>query len=402
MLNIIIISVSLVLGAYLAFSRRLAASANWKATVTPLASIMGSGFLVSAPLLAGIVGNLAVVCMAMLLVLAYMVGGAIRFNIRHFEPIENKGHGPAQDIAFLSRIVLAGAYFISVTYYLELLAAFLLKAVGMHSQVAANGITTLLLLTIGGIGMWRGLKELEAVEKYAVAFNLGMIGALLVSLAIYNVNMVLGGTWALPSISSVIDFHDLRVLLGLLIVVQGFETSRYLGDEHPAEQRIATMRAAQLVSTAIYLVFIALATVLFHDDLGADVTAIIGMTKPVAAVLPILLAVAAIGSQFSAAVADNEGAGGLIEDITERKVPIRYAYLLILLVTIVLTWSTNVNEIIAYASRAFALYYTLQCTVAWVVAWQMKDQHRRPMHLVTFAFLALVCFLVFALGIPSG
>jgi len=91
MLNIIIISVSLVVGGCLAFSRRLTASSNWKATVTPLASIMGSGFLVSAPLLAGIVGNLAVVCMALLLVLAYMVGGAIRFNIRHFEPIENIG-----------------------------------------------------------------------------------------------------------------------------------------------------------------------------------------------------------------------------------------------------------------------------------------------------------------------
>jgi hypothetical protein len=402
MLNLIITVVALALGGYLAFSRRLAGSSDWKATVTPLASIMGSGFLVSAPLLAGIVGNLAVVCMALLLALAYMVGGAIRFNIRHFEPIENKGHGPAQDIAFLSRIVLVGAYFISVTYYLELLAAFLLKAVGVHNQVAANGITTLLLLAIGGIGMWRGLKELEAVEKYAVAFNLGMIGALLVSLAVYNVQMVLGGTWALPSISSVIDFHDLRVLLGLLIVVQGFETSRYLGDEHPAEQRIATMRTAQLMSTAIYLLFIALATVLFHDGLGADVTAIIGMTKPVAVVLPILLAVAAIGSQFSAAVADNAGAGGLIEDITHRRAPIRYAYLLILLVTVLLTWSTNVNEIIAYASRAFALYYTLQCAVAWVVAFQERNLRRRSMRLVMFAFLAVMCLLVFALGIPSG
>jgi len=402
MLNLIITVVALALGGYLSFSRRLAGSSDWKATVTPLASIMGSGFLVSAPLLAGIVGNLAVVCMALLLALAYMVGGAIRFNIRHFEPIENKGHGPAQDIAFLSRIVLVGAYFISVTYYLELLAAFLLKAVGVHNQVAANGITTLLLLAIGGIGMWRGLKELEAVEKYAVAFNLGMIGALLVSLAVYNVQMVLGGTWALPSISSVIDFHDLRVLLGLLIVVQGFETSRYLGDEHPAEQRIATMRTAQLMSTAIYLLFIALATVLFHDGLGADVTAIIGMTKPVAVVLPILLAVAAIGSQFSAAVADNAGAGGLIEDITHRRAPIRYAYLLILLVTVLLTWSTNVNEIIAYASRAFALYYTLQCAVAWVVAFQERNLRRRSMRLVMFAFLAVMCLLVFALGIPSG
>jgi hypothetical protein len=402
MLNIIIISVALVVGGYLAFSKRLTVSSNWKATVTPLASIMGSGFLVSAPLLAGIVGNLAVVCMALLLVLAYMVGGAIRFNIRHFEPIENKGHGPAQDIAFLSRIVLVGAYFISVTYYLQLLAAFVLKAVGVHSPVAANGITTLLLLAIGGIGMWRGLKELEAIEKYAVAFNLGMIGALLVSLAVYNVRMVFGGTWALPSISSVIDFHDLRVLLGLLIVVQGFETSRYLGDEHPAEQRIATMRTAQLMSTAIYLLFIALATVLFHDGLGADVTAIIGMTKPVAVVLPVLLAVAAIGSQFSAAVADNAGAGGLIEDITHRRAPIRYAYLLILLVTVLLTWSTNVNEIIAYASRAFALYYTLQCAVAWVVAFQERNLRRRSMRLVMFAFLAVMCLLVFALGIPSG
>lgn len=400
--NIIIIVVAFILGGYLAFSRRLSVSSNWKATVTPLASIMGSGFLVSAPLLGGIVGNLALVCMALLLALAYMVGSAIRFNIRHFEPIENKGHGPAQDIAFLSRIVLVGAYFISVTYYLELLAAFLLRIVGFHSQAAANGITTLLLVTIGGVGMWRGLKELESVEKYAVSFNLGMIGALLVALAIYNVQKVLGGTWALPSVSSVIDFKDLRVLLGLLIVVQGFETSRYLGDEHPAEQRISTMSAAQLISTGIYLVFIALATVLFHGNMGADVTAIIGMTKPVAAVLPVLLAVAAIGSQFSAAVADNEGAGGLIEDITHRKVPIRYAYLLILLVTVVLAWSTDVNEIIAYASRAFALYYALQCVVAWVVAWELRDLQHRLWRLLFFAFLAVMCFLVFALGIPSG
>ncbi len=61
MLSTIIIVVALAMGAYLAFSKRLGASSSWKATVTPLASIMGSGFLVSAPLLAGIVGNLAVV-----------------------------------------------------------------------------------------------------------------------------------------------------------------------------------------------------------------------------------------------------------------------------------------------------------------------------------------------------
>ena len=401
MLSATIIVVALGLAGYLAFSKRLAASSDWKATVTPLASIMGSGFLVSAPLLAGIVGNSAIVCMALLLVLAYAVGGAIRFNIRHFEPIENDGHGPAQTIAFLSRIVLACAYFISVTYYLQLLAAFLLNAAGVQSQLAANAITTGLLLVIGGIGIWRGLAVLEGLEKYAVALNLGMIGALLVGLTLYNANLLLGGNWALPAISSDIDFHDLRVLLGLLIVVQGFETSRYLGDEHPAEQRIATMRTAQLLSAAIYLVFIGLATVLFHDGLGADVTAIISMTAPVAVVLPILLAVAAIGSQFSAAVADNEGAGGLIGDITHHRLPTRYAYLLILLVTVALTWETDVNGIIAYASRAFALFYMLQCVVAYLVAWQSHDLPQRGLRLTTFAFLAVMCLLVFALGLPS-
>lgn len=362
---------------------------------------MGSGFLISAPLLGGIVGNFAVVFMGLLLVLAYMVGNAIRFNIQYFEPIENKTHGPAQDLGFLSRIVLIGAYFISVTFYLELLAAFLLRLIGIHDQVVANGITTFLLLVIGSVGMWRGLKELEVIERYAVAFNLGMIGALLTSLVIYNSRMILDGTWTLPPVSSDIDLHDVRVLLGLLIVVQGFETSRYLGDVHPARQRITTMRIAQIVSSVIYLLFIGLATVLLRSNYGADVTAVIDMTKPVAVVLPILIAVAAVGSQFSAAVADNEGAGGLIEEITQHKVRIRYAYLLILLVTLVLTWSANVNEIIAYASRAFALYYSLQCAVAWVVARQERQLPYRRTRLMLFAIIAMICLLVFALGIPS-
>jgi hypothetical protein len=363
---------------------------------------MGSGFLVSAPLLAGVVGNLAVVFMGLLLVLAYMVGGAIRFNIKHFEPIENTEKGTVQDIAFLSRIVLMGAYFISITYYLQLLAAFVLNMLGIQNDTAAHGITTGLLLIIGGIGMWKGLGKLESVEKYAVSLNLGMIGALIVGLVIYNLQLAGSGTWALPAISSAVDFNDMRVLLGLLIVVQGFETSRYLGDEHPAAQRIATMRSAQLISTAIYLVFIALTTVLFHDGLGSDVTAIISMTKPVAVVLPLLLAIAAIGSQFSAAVADNSGAGGLIQDITNGKLPVRYAYLLILLVTVALSWETNVNQIIAYASRAFALYYFLQCVVAFIVALQQKDITRRTLRMATFVLLAIICLLVFVLGIPSG
>ena len=49
----------------------------------------------------------------------------------------------------------------------------------MQGEALANVITTLLLAVIGGIGMWRGLDQLEKVETYAVSLNLGMIGALL-------------------------------------------------------------------------------------------------------------------------------------------------------------------------------------------------------------------------------
>ncbi|MGB7392143.1 hypothetical protein [Marinomonas sp.] len=400
MLNFFIVAIATCVFLYLAFSTRLARSEGWKATVTPLASIMGSGFLVVAPLLADSVGYFAVLCMGVLLLLAYAVGGAIRFNIRHFEPIEHQ-RGPAQTVSFVSRIVLAGAYFISVTYYLQLLSAFLLNAFGYSSELWSNIITSLILLFIGGVGMWRGLSQLEKIESYAVSLNLGMIAGLLFALALYNIRLVSTGSWHLPTLDSTIDLHDLRVLLGLLIVVQGFETSRYLQSEHPAELRISTMRLAQWISAGIYIVFLSLMTVLFQHGMGADVTAITSMVAPVAILLPILISVAAIGSQFSASVADTSGAGGLVEDIVQQKIPIRYAYLLVLAVTLFLTWMTDVNAIIAYASRAFALFYTLQSATAAIVAYQTKTLEKRTQKVRLFSLISLLCLLVFLFGLPS-
>jgi len=401
MINIISVIIALGVAGILIFSPRLSRSTDWKATVTPLASIMGSGFLVSAPLLAGIVGNLALFGIIALLIVAWFVGGVIRFNIRYFEPIENARHGPVQNLAFMSRIVLSGAYFISVSYYLQLLAAFSLRIFHIDDPLFANMIATAILVLIGIIGVLRGLAELEQVEKFAVSLNLGVIAALLVSLLIYNVQLVLSGSWALAELNTVIDFQDLRVLLGLLIVVQGFETSRYLGDDHPADQRIRTMKRAQGISALIYVVFIALASVLFQSGLGSDATAIITMTAPLGAVLPLLLTFGAIGSQFSAAVADNAGAGGLLRDLSRHGLSARSAYLLIMLITVALTWATNVNQIIAYASRAFALFYTLQCVVAAMVAWQQQNESGRLLRVAGFLLLGLICVAVFVLGLPS-
>lgn len=400
MLNFSIIAIALCVASFLALSPRLRQSSSWRATVTPLASIMGSGFLISAPLLASIVGNKALICMTLLLVLAYAVGSAIRFNIRYFEPIEHN-KGTAQSIALLSRIVLSIAYFISVTYYLQLLAAFILNLFGSSDEFMANVITTLLLLVIGAIAIWRGLSKLEKIETYAVSLNLGMIAGLLLALVVYNLQLAMQGDWHLANIPAPIDSDDIRVLLGLLIVVQGFETSRYLGAEHPAEQRIKTMRIAQLTSATIYILFIGLATVLFHTGLDADVTAVTALMLPVAIVLPIMISIAAMGSQFSAAVADTSGAGGLVDNIIRHKLPMPYVYASIIFATLFLTWETNVNEIITYASRAFALFYFLQCLVAFLVAYKQASSKARTGRLVLFFVIALICLIVFLFGIPS-
>ncbi|MEM1442902.1 MAG: hypothetical protein AAGF67_11210 [Verrucomicrobiota bacterium] len=395
-MNVLILVVAIMLALWLAFSRRLAGSSRWQATVTPLASIMGSGFLISAPLLGGIVGLWATVAMGVLLILAYFVGSAIRYNIRHFEPIEHE-RGVAQTVAFVSRVVLVLAYFISVVYYLELLAVFALHFFDISNRVEANLITSGLLLVIAIVGVWKGLDSLEKVERFAVAINLGMIGSLLVGLIAYHLGLFSSGKWALPEIESIIDTGDLRVLLGLLIVVQGFETSRYLGSKHYPEERIQTMRNAQLISAGIYLSFVSLATILFAPGMGSDVTAILTLTKQVAWILPGLLAIAALGSQFSAAVADTAGAGGLISDLSKDRISERFSYLVIFGVTIALTWVVDVNEVIALASRAFALFYALQCFVAAILA-----QARKKWPLFSaFLLLSAICFLVFVFGVPA-
>ena len=60
---------------------RLSGARLWRATITPLASIIGSGFLVLGPILKGSYGFLAPGIMLALCAAAYLFGGAIRFNM---------------------------------------------------------------------------------------------------------------------------------------------------------------------------------------------------------------------------------------------------------------------------------------------------------------------------------
>ena len=429
-LDVALVLVAAALFAVLAFTPKLRQSSTWTATLTPLASIMGSGFLVCGPLLAGVVGVWTPVAMAGLLAVAYGIGGAIRFNIRELErAIEkserpsgerdeskgdsddaesehrlHRGHGTAVSTAVTraartSQFVLAAAYIISVTYYVMLLAQFSLQPFGMGSGTAPTVLAVAVLGGLAAVGFFFGLAIIERIERYVVSANLAVIGSLLVGLAWHNISLATAGRWALPDLPVLDDrWTMVRTLMGLLIVVQGFETSRYL-DGHSAAERVRTMRIAQLVSAAIYLVFLSLLLpLLSRDNASADagVTAIIGIVGVVASVLPPLLTVVAAGSQFSAAAADEAGCGGLLERLVP-KLTARTAYVVIGGATIALALLVDVMSVIALASRAFAAFYAVQCGMAASQAWRTQ---RRGLG-IWFAVLTVIAIAVAALGIAS-
>jgi hypothetical protein len=394
--------------ALVLLSGKIEKSTAWKATVTPLASIIGSGFLVSVPLLAHEVGNWALLAMASLIAVAYVVGTAIRFNIRYVEPLlvapaENESVRITQSLEHLSHFVLAFAYFISVAYYLVLLGNFLLDGIGAENEVAANAIATAILALLGSLGLFRGLGMVERIEKYTVAINLAVIAGLLGGLLWYNGAMLVQGEWQLDATDPRFSLHTLQVLLGLLIVVQGFETSRFMDDEFDAETRIRTMRYAQWISAVVYVAFFAMLLALFQF-LGqrTSITATIALVGHVAVVLPLLLTVGAVASQFSASVADSVGCAGLLEDIASKRLNLRHAYPLIAMIAISIIWSTDVFEIIALASRAFALFYLVQTFVALSVAWESRDVENRAGHIALFFVGASLCLCIVLFGIPSA
>ncbi len=399
----IIVFVVLAAALALLFSPRLTASPVWRATVTPLASIIGSGFLVSFPLLTHDLGSYSVIAMAGLVGFAYLLGGAIRFNILHGEPLfAEGGRRWLGSIERLSHLALAVAYFISVTYYLTLLSAFLLKGLGAPHPLAAKALTSAILVGIGAQGLLRGLHGLESIEEYAVGLKLAIIAAALAALAWFNIDMAAEGTWHVVEQTKPFDWQSFRVVLGLLVVVQGFETSRFLAGAYPPELRVRTMRYAQWLSGAIYMAFFLLAMAAVEDPkaLNGDATGIIAVIEPAASSLVYLIVIGAVFAQLSAAVADAIGAGGLIEQVSGQRIDHRHAYPVIALIGIALTWTLDVFAVITLASRAFALFYLLQCLVAAGVALRSPDVRRRRLHAAGFLTLAAMALAVVLFGIP--
>jgi hypothetical protein len=341
-----------------------------------------------------------VFAMTGLLALAYLVGGAVRENIVHVEPLlANHGAGrPIASLERLSQLVLAFAYFVSVAYYLVLFASFLLKPLGVDDGVGVKVVVTALLAAIGVVGLWRGFRAVEGLEVYAVSAKLAVIGGLMAGLALFVGRACLATPAGLVLLPGHFDTGSLPVLLGLLILVQGFETSRFLGDTYAPELRVRTMKVAQLLAAAIYLAFFVFMTPLLGNGTpDRGVAAIVDMLRPVSVVLPLLVLIGALASQSSAAIADTLGAGGLIHDICGTRISLSHTYPLIALVAAVVTWETNVYSLIAFASRCFALYYALQCVVAALSA----SRRARAGRAGWFATIALICAAIVVFGTPA-
>jgi len=378
------------LGAFL--SPMLRRRTFWRAMVTPLASIIGSGFLVLGPILNQSLGVYAPGAMVLLALVAYLFGGAIRYNIAH---AGSRGQGGGAALEAAAGWMLAFSYVISVAYYLNLLGAFAVRLTPFSDPVYARSVTTAVFLVILGVGWTKGFSALEGMEKYSVSLNLSAILGLLIGLGLFlgEHAMAAGPVLSPPSVG---PWAALTLFFGLIVTVQGFETSRYLGDEYDADTRIRTMRAAQLVSTGIYLVYVTFLVLSFAPD-GRELTetAIIGLTHSVSPVLPLVLTAAALAAQFSASVADTTGAGGLVKERSHGRIDPRLVYAALGAAGITMTWTADVFSIIAYASRAFALYYAVEASIAALTARRAGDARW-----LGFAALALLGLAIALLGRP--
>ncbi|GMQ99708.1 MAG: hypothetical protein BMS9Abin18_0533 [Zetaproteobacteria bacterium] len=376
----------------------LPASKIIPAMSSPLASIFGSGFLVIVPILASSVGPYSVLAILVVAFVAFHTGAVVRHNILCAEPVLAAGHKRMTlTLERLSDVALVAAYVVSVCLYIHIMSAFVLSAFSMDSSFNKSLLTTLVIGLITAIGIMGGLKPLEKLESWALYATMLILALLLGGFAIYDINSFLdAGSFVLPAMPQRSGWEMVTIVAGTLIVVQGFETPRYLGYRFDTWTRIRASRWSQYVSLAVYVAFVALALPVVHV-LNGEYTAnsLIRITAAVAALLSAPLIIAAGLSQFSAAVADTMAAAANMEEVTHSRVSQRWGYLLVGGTAMALAWSGSTFEIVTLASRAFALYYLLQCFVGFTVCQNRRERAR-------FILVALALLFVLVFAVPAG
>lgn len=365
---------------------------------TPLASIFGSGFLVVVPVLASAVGPYALPAIIVVAFVAFLVGSIIRHNILCAEPVLAKGTKKLTIRAEqLSAYALVAAYIVSVCLYVHILAAFVLSEFNLDNDFNKSLLTTIVIALITLIGLFGGLKPLEKLERWALYASIAILGLLLIMFAVYDVNQFLTfDQFVLPAMPDRTVWEIVTIVAGTLIIVQGFETTRYLGDHFDVVTRIKASRWSQYFSLGVYILFVALAQPIVSSLGGVyGDNSLIALAATASMLLPIPLIIAASMSQFSAAVADTLAAAENIKETSKQRLGIRWGYLLVGGTAMLLAWSGSTFEIIALASRAFAFYYLLQCVVAFSVCRNIKERS-------LFLFIGSILVFVLLFAVPAG
>ncbi len=365
---------------------------------TPLASIFGSGFLVVVPILASAVGPYAVVAMAVVAYVAFLVGTIVRHNISCAEPVLAKGSRRfTVTVERLSDLALVGAYVLSVCLYIHILSTFVLSGLELDTAFNKSMLTSIVIGAITVIGLLGGLKPLEKLEQWALYVTVFILAIMLIMFAVYDVKQFLElRHFVLPEMPERTAWEVATIVAGTLIVVQGFETTRYMGEHFDSSVRIRASRWSQYFSLIIYVVFVALAQPIVPVLNGNySENSLITLAATASLLLPLPLIVAASLSQFSAAVADTVAAAANMQEVSQKRVNARWGYLFVGVAAIALAWSGSTFEIIALASRAFAFYYLLQCLVALSVCHNYRERAR-------FVFIALILGFVLIFAVPAG
>ena len=179
-----ILLVTVVAAAILAVHPRLAHARLWKATITPLAFIIGSGFLVLGPILEDCLRPLCTCYHAGTCVGAYLFGSAIRFNMSVIDQEDRKRTLIEVRFEMLSSWVLAFAYIISVAYYLNLFGAFGVSLTTVDDAFSARILSSAIFPLDPLDRLVARLCIVQAFEQVAVDAKLAIIAGLLFGLGI--------------------------------------------------------------------------------------------------------------------------------------------------------------------------------------------------------------------------
>ena len=383
------------------YSSRVQNSKRYQAMVVPLGDIMDIGFVAMTPIIVYITGIDSPLTMAGLCALGYATGWVMRYNIRYFEPVSTE-KGVLRNLSNVSQGALIAASVVNVAYYLQLMGGVIVFIVVAPfdfdgGALSGSGIAIVVLVALGLIGFLRGLDKFNELAERTTAFNLAAVSAIIIGFAAYNLQVAVAGDWSLPAYNPQLTTQGARQILGFFALVQGFEASRYIGREYSVERRIRTMRIAQIIATVAFVLFPVSALLLF-GQVRPDLTpvAVVQIGAVASPILPLLILALAIGSQASASITTISSRSDVLLDLSNEAIPRRFTFPMLAAGSIAVVLVTDVLTAVAAASRVFAVFFTLQCLIALVLAGRHR-QWRQAVGIILVG-LAMIAIAIFGLS----